>query len=200
MAGTRDSQRSRVTRAMFVESNTKCTRAEAMVTLAAKLMRSKWFTNNFVPIGGRDAFAPFKWTKSRRALAYALAWYHRERYSGKSRSTRWAYQRGAMHGREFCHVLLRFVEKLEGKAAADAMREAFKVHKVKYSKPRERRALPPAQRAAMIARLDGMRAKRATRTDAPAVERCVQPNCGQPLIPGDPWNSHTPACKWFGIA
>lgn len=201
MNHTRDSQRSRVQQSssMWADASSAPIALSDAQDLINKVRRSAWFRRNFVI--ARPGLRVFRWTRNKRAVAYVLAWYCREQYDGRSNASRWAVQTGAAHGREFCHVFLRFVEHIEGKGAADIVRAAFKRHKVKYTKPRARRVLPPLERAALAARLDGMRASRdAAKRAATATasgETCIR--CGKPYVAGDPLASHTPDCTWYGV-
>jgi putative metallohydrolase (TIGR04338 family) len=65
----------------------------------------------------------------------------------------------ASHGWQFAAIFLDLVKSMMGSAAHDALRAAFKTHKVRYTEPR-RRDLTPEQKDALRARLAAMRASK----------------------------------------
>lgn len=68
----------------------------------------------------------------------------------------------AGHGWEFCAVFLDLVRFIMGREAHDALKQSFKDHKVRFTKPRTRKPLTPEQRAVLAARLAAARAAKAT--------------------------------------
>jgi putative metallohydrolase (TIGR04338 family) len=64
----------------------------------------------------------------------------------------------APHGWLFCETYLKLVLYMLGREAHDALKASFKAHKVKFTKPRERKPITDEQRAALIARLAAARA------------------------------------------
>src|SRR5262245_57424574 len=198
---TRDSQRSKVTRAMWSVPSTPITRKDAIARFE-RLRRTKWFARTFYCIRGFPMWDAeriiMRWTKSHRALPYAIAWRYRLRKPG-------LVKLGAAHGREFCAALLVIIRKLEGPAVERAVRQALKTHGARYTKPRQQRDMSELEKAGLRARLDGMRAERTRGGGSMNIvtgeliltpERCLR--CGKPYIPGDPFASHTLDCRWYG--
>jgi putative metallohydrolase (TIGR04338 family) len=66
----------------------------------------------------------------------------------------------AAHGWEFAAIFLDLVRNVMGRTAHDALKAAFKEHKVRY-KPKGKRTLTPEQREAARARMEKARAVRA---------------------------------------
>lgn len=62
------------------------------------------------------------------------------------------------HGREFAAIQVALVQHQMGKANADALKAAFRKHKVKFTKPRPKRVLTDEQKAALVERLAAARA------------------------------------------
>lgn len=187
---TRDSQRSKVVRALWRAPSESMARPD-LVRLCDRLLKTKWFTRNFRG-WWRDADdIVFRWAKSRRALCYGLAWRFRLNEHG-------LHEKGAAHGREFCAAFLVFVRKIEGAETARAVRQAFAENRVRYTRPRAPREMTELAKAGLRARLDGIRAKaEAVPTAEPAGERCVR--CGRAYILGDPFTSHALDCQWYGV-
>lgn len=68
----------------------------------------------------------------------------------------------ASHGWEFAACYLYLVKLFMGREAHDALRAAFKAHRVRYTKPRKGRTLTQEEREAMAARLSVYRASAAS--------------------------------------
>jgi putative metallohydrolase (TIGR04338 family) len=70
-------------------------------------------------------------------------------------------RRGAAHGWEFAETELWLVRRAMGQEAHDALKAAFKAHRVRSTKPRERKPLSEEQKAVLRERLVAARAKKA---------------------------------------
>ncbi len=62
------------------------------------------------------------------------------------------------HGWLFCETYLKLVLYMLGREAHDALKASFKAHKVKFTKPRERKPITDEQRAILVERLAAARA------------------------------------------
>lgn len=67
-------------------------------------------------------------------------------------------RKASAHGWQFCETLLVLVRFIMGREAHDALKQSFKDHKVRFSKPRERAPLSEEQKAALRERLAKARA------------------------------------------
>lgn len=65
----------------------------------------------------------------------------------------------AGHGWEYANVFLDLVRFIMGNEAHDALKQSFKDHKVKFTKPRTRKPLSTEEKMALAARLAEARAK-----------------------------------------
>lgn len=65
------------------------------------------------------------------------------------------------HGWEFCAINLWLWRQVRGVEAAKTLEASFKLHRVKYRKPRPKRELTPEQRAVLVERLAAARAAKA---------------------------------------
>lgn len=59
----------------------------------------------------------------------------------------------AGHGWQYCSVFLKLTLYMMGRPAFEALKAAFKRHRVRFTEPRKRKPLTPEQRAALTARL-----------------------------------------------
>jgi putative metallohydrolase (TIGR04338 family) len=66
----------------------------------------------------------------------------------------------APHGWQFCSIYLTLTLHANGRAAHNALRAAFKRHRVRYTAPRKRQPLSPERKAALLERLAAARARR----------------------------------------
>lgn len=66
----------------------------------------------------------------------------------------------AGHGWQYCEIYLTLVLYMLGREAHDVLKASFKQHRVRFTKPRERKPLSPERREQMIAILAYARAKR----------------------------------------
>lgn len=73
------------------------------------------------------------------------------------------------HGWLFCHIYLDFVRKFIGQEAYTALRNSFKLYRVRHTPPRARKAMSPEQRAAASDRMAKARAARAASSIEPHV-------------------------------
>lgn len=129
-----------------------------VVAYVRRIVQSKWWQTRHparqqvaVIKGRRGAYArgglggvslpPFSWDKG--VILHELA--HVITYQRTSPSD-WSGYVDPGHGRWFCATYLALVRRFLGKDAHDELRDAFRRMKVKYSKPRTRRALTPARR------------------------------------------------------
>lgn len=70
-------------------------------------------------------------------------------------------RKASAHGWEFCATLLDLVRFIMGREAHDALKQSFKDNKVRFTKPRKRKALTDEQRAALAERLASARLAKA---------------------------------------
>lgn len=66
----------------------------------------------------------------------------------------------AAHGWQYCSVYLTLMLHMRGREAHDALKAAFKLHRVRYTAPRKAAPLSPEQKAERTARLAAYRASR----------------------------------------
>lgn len=199
MPRVRDSQYSKARSAVWSVQNGRSIRGpKARRAYIEKLISSKWFRRHFLTYR-TDVVHRTRWIKCERHVLYILAYCVRER---KGVRGAWAFQLGADHGREFAHVYRLLVGHVFGKDAERTLVAKYRELGVRYTAPRPPRTIAPLELAAMRARLDGARAKKAARATPIETtivgERCIQ--CGKLYVPGDPIASHTESCKWFGVA
>ncbi|MGA1036654.1 MAG: hypothetical protein ACO3VQ_02465 [Ilumatobacteraceae bacterium] len=67
---------------------------------------------------------------------------------------------GTRHNWQFCETYLKLVRHFMGKEAHDRLKASFKQHRVKYTKPRQKRVLSPEQKAILVERAAKARAVR----------------------------------------
>lgn len=77
-------------------------------------------------------------------------------------------RRVAGHGWQFCENYLRLVLLVLGREAHDALKDSFKAHRVRFSKPRQRAPLSPERKAQLLATLAAARAARTSVTGVAA--------------------------------
>ena len=185
MSRPRDSQRSKVYAAehasgIHKEGNTPLTIRECQA-LVDKMLDSAYVQRKYDPEGrahwigryhyrysqgirvdlGKNGGRAFKhgaqrvirlglWGRQQSVIIHEVA-HHLADYRAKG---------DARHNWEFCDVYLDLVRHFMGKDAHDKLKQAFKDHRVKFRKPRQKRQLTPEQRQILVERAAKARAAR----------------------------------------
>jgi putative metallohydrolase (TIGR04338 family) len=173
MSGIRDSQRSRVYKAekaiWGAHMGEKFREVKDVERFIKKQMARKAITRRYpaatrkVAIhdgGGRRAACAWGtwkislpiWARCELVIIHEMAHIVANRHYGERHI--------AGHGWQFCSVFLDLVRFIMGREAHDALKASFKKHKVRFTKPRERKPLTPEQRFALAARLAEARASK----------------------------------------
>ena len=98
-------------------------------------------------LGYRPTFRFPRWSRNQWVVLHEAAHY--------------LVQSGESHGWQYAECLLWLWRQVRGVEAAKTLEASFKLHRVKYRKPRPKRELTPEQRAVLVERLAAARAAKA---------------------------------------
>lgn len=108
--------------------------------------------------GGCNAYITMpRWSRTEAIVLHELAHSITQRQHGHL---------VAAHGWQYCEIYLTLVLHMMGRDAHDSLKLAFKLQRVRFTKPRAKRVLSPEERAALAARLSVYRNRLAAASDA----------------------------------